>query len=156
MSKQSLLLQPMVDNSYVCRDFVKNNLFLCLWSFNSMLYIWFKIGWFSLLFFMLSNELSESVYITHLKPSLFLYLSHCCQFSYMGGCFLCSAPLIVMSANIVAKPTSLPVLFDQHHLERGGVALIRQCKLPCYYYGFLCVVRIAVFSPCHSPCVFLS
>ena len=34
-------------------------------------------------------------------------------------------------------------------------SLIRQCRLPCYYCDFLCVVRSSVFSRCHSLYVFL-
>ena len=34
-------------------------------------------------------------------------------------------------------------------------SLISQCRLSCYYCDFLCIVRSAAFSRCHSRCVFL-
>ena len=53
------------------------------------------------------------------------------------------APLLVMAVNTAAKPTFF----------LGS--LIHQCRLPWYYCNFLCVLRSAVFSCCHSTCVFL-
>ena len=38
-------------------------------------------------------------------------------------------------------------------VSSGSAPLL--CRLPCYYCGFLCVVRSAVLSRCHSPCVLL-
>ena len=64
---------------------------------------------------MASIELSESVYITHLMSSLFCisliaFFIAVISAVWMEASFG-SAPLLVMTANIAAKPTFLPVLF---------------------------------------------
>ena len=79
-----------------------------LWSSAFMPYIWFNIGWFSLLFSMASIKLGESVYITYLLSSLFCIS----LIAVIWWMLLLVVLLFWLSANTAAKPTFLLVLFD--------------------------------------------
>ena len=119
-----LLCLPLHLYSVIC--------FPWLWSTDSMLYIWFNIGWFSLLFSITSIELGDSVYITQFMFSLF--------FISLFAIF------IVVNSAVWIEASSDSGLF--WWCPRILLcSMIRQCRLPCYYCDFFCVVTSTVFSP---------
>ena len=83
-----------------------------LWSSDSMSYIRFNIGWFSLLFSTDSIELSVSVYITQLMSSFFCISLIAVISAVWMEASSGSTPYLVMSVNTAAKPSFLPILFD--------------------------------------------
>ena len=105
-----------------------------------MSYIRFNIGWFSLLF---SNGQNWTQGVCIHCPSYvlsFLFLSYCCHFSCVDRYFF-----FVVFLFWWCPQSLLSFLWSLFH----------QCRLPCNYCGFLCVIGSAVFSWCHSLCVFL-